>query len=305
MTLVATLVSNPAAPAVDAAAIAAAAAALPAPAAAVVLAPGVAADLAFEAEGREVATAGGATRAIEDTVRAALGSRPVDVFVQPADGRRKRLLVADMDSTLIGQECIDELAAELGLKPKIAAITERAMRGEIAFEPALRERVALLAGLDAGVVETVWRERIRATPGAATLAATMRAHGGYAAIVSGGFTVFTERVAAALGFDEHNANELIIEAGRLAGRVTEPILGQDAKRERLHALAARFGLSLSETLAVGDGANDLAMIRDAGLGVAYRAKPAVAAEADARVDHGDLTALLYFQGYRAEEFVGG
>jgi phosphoserine phosphatase len=306
MTFVATLVSNPAAPAVDDAAIAAAAAALPAPAAAVVLAPGVAADLAFEAEGA-VSGAGAAARvaihALEDAVRGALGGRPIDVFVQRVDGRRKRLLVADMDSTLIGQECIDELAAELGLKPRIAAITERAMRGEIAFEPALRERVALLAGLDAGVVETVFRERIVATPGAATLAATMRANGGYAAIVSGGFTVFTERVAAALGFDEHNANELIIEAGRLAGRVAEPILGQDAKRDRLHLLAARFGLSLSETLAVGDGANDLAMIRDAGLGVAYRAKPAVAAEAEARVDHGDLTALLYFQGYRGAEFV--
>ncbi|MFM9861058.1 phosphoserine phosphatase SerB [Pseudoxanthobacter sp. M-2] len=308
MTLVATLVSNPSAPAVDETVLAAARAALPVPAEATVLAPGVAADLVFAADGAAAAdgpAAGGAIRAIEDAVRAALRGRPIDVFVQRAAGRRKRLLVADMDSTLIGQECIDELAAELGLKPKIAAITERAMRGEIAFEPALRERVALLAGLDAGVVETVWRERIREMPGAATLAATMRANGGYAAIVSGGFTVFTERVAAALGFDEHNANELIIEAGRLAGRVTEPILGQDAKRERLHALAARFGLSLSETLAVGDGANDLAMIRDAGLGVAYRAKPAVAAEADARVDHGDLTALLYFQGYRAAEFAGG
>lgn len=308
MTLVATLVSNPAAPAVDEAALAAASAALPARSGATILAPGVAADLAFAADGAadgDGPAARGAIRAIEDAVRTALGSRPVDVFVQRADGRRKRLLVADMDSTLIGQECIDELADELGLKPRIAAITERAMRGEIAFEPALRERVALLAGLDAGVVETVFRERIVATPGAKTLAATMRAHGGYAAIVSGGFTVFTERVAATLGFDEHNANELIVEGGRLAGRVAEPILGQDAKRERLHALAARFGLSLSETLAVGDGANDLAMIRDAGLGVAFRAKPAVAAEADARVDHGDLTALLYFQGYRAAEFVGG
>jgi len=308
MTLVATLVSNPAAAAVDDAALAAARAVLPAFAEATVLAPGVAADLAFVADG--VAEADGpaardAVRALEDAVRAALGHRPVDVFVQRAEGRRKRLLVADMDSTLIGQECIDELAAELGLKPKIAAITERAMRGEIAFEPALRERVALLAGLDAGVVETVWRERIRATPGAATLVATMRANGGYAAIVSGGFTVFTERVAALLGFDEHNANVLVVADGRLAGHVTEPILGQDAKRERLHALAARLGLSLSETLAVGDGANDLAMIRDAGLGVAFRAKPAVAAEADARIDHGDLTALLYFQGYRLAQFAAG
>lgn len=305
MTLVATLVSNPAAPAVDDAALAAVRAALPAPAEATALAPGIAVDLAFAAADADAPADRGAIRAIEDAVRAALGRRPVDVFVQRADGRRKRLLVADMDSTLIGQECIDELAAELGLKPKIAAITERAMRGEIAFEPALRERVALLAGLDAGVVETVWRERIRATPGAATLVATMRANGGYAAIVSGGFTVFTERVAALLGFDEHNANVLVVADGRLAGHVTEPILGQDAKRERLHALAARFGLSLSETLAVGDGANDLAMIRDAGLGVAYRAKPAVAAEADARVDHGDLTALLYFQGYRLAEFAAG
>jgi phosphoserine phosphatase len=306
MNLVATLVSNPAAPAVDDAVLAAAAAALTAPAEAAVLAPGIAADLAFSDDGgtggEDAAVARAAMRAVEDAVRSALAGRPVDVFVQRAAGRRKRLLVADMDSTLIGQECIDELADELGLKPRIAAITERAMRGEIAFEPALRERVALLAGLDAGVVEKVFRERIRATPGAATLAATMRAHGGYAAIVSGGFTVFTERVAGALGFDEHNANELIVEAGRLAGRVAEPILGQDAKRQRLHALAARFGLSLSQTLAVGDGANDLAMIRDAGLGVAFRAKPAVAAEADARVDHGDLTALLYFQGYRMAEF---
>jgi len=270
---------------------------LPAPGETTELAPGIAADLATDAAGRT-------PRAIEDAVRAALAGQPVDVFVQPDAGRRKRLLVADMDSTLIGQECIDELAAELGLKPQIAAITERAMRGEIAFEPALRERVKLLAGLDAGVIDTVYRDRIRATPGAATLAATMRAHGGYAAIVSGGFTPFTERVAAALGFDEHNANTLIIEDGRLAGRVGEPILGQDAKRDRLHLLADKLGIGLAETLAVGDGANDLAMIRDAGLGVAFRAKPAVAAEADARVDHADLTALLYFQGYRRAEFAG-
>ncbi len=292
--LVATLVANPAAAALTPAAIAEAAAALPA-ATPATLAEGIAADLAF------TAPAAGC-KDFEAAVRAALGNRPVDVFVQPQAGRRKRLIVADMDSTLIGQECIDELAAELGLKEHIAAITERAMRGEIDFEPALRERVGLLAGLEAGIAEKVWRERITLTPGGRALVATMRANGGYAAVVSGGFTVFTAKVAAALGFDEHNANILLVEEGRLTGRVAEPILGREAKLARLETLIAEKGLSAADAIAVGDGANDLAMIRAAGLGVAFHAKPAVAAEATARIDHGDLSALLYFQGYRREDF---
>lgn len=295
MELVATLVSDPAAPAVDGPAIARARDALPA-ANLDVLAPGVAADLAFAEDA--------APGVIEARLRDALAGHAVDVFVQRPGARRKRLLLADMDSTLIGQECIDELAAELGIKDRIAAITERAMQGEIAFEPALRERVALLAGLDAGVVGKVWEERIRLTPGARALVATMRAAGAYTAVVSGGFTAFTEKVSAALGFDEHRANTLEIRDGLLAGTVSEPILGRDAKRQRLLDLAREHGLALAETLAVGDGANDLAMIREAGLGVAFRAKPAVAAEADARVEHGDLTALLYFQGFRRDAFAG-
>ncbi|MQT11298.1 phosphoserine phosphatase SerB [Segnochrobactrum spirostomi] len=294
--LVATLVADPALRGLEPALIERAAAAIGG-AEIDVLAPGTAADLLYE-KPRDAA------RADEAAIRDALGGAPIDVFVQPRAGRRKRLLIADMDSTLIGQECIDELAAELGLKDRIAAITERAMRGEIAFEPALRERVGLLAGLDAGVTEKVWRERISLNAGGHTLVATMRAHGAYTAVVSGGFTVFTTKVAAALGFDEHNANILEIADGRLAGTVSEPILGREAKLKRLEDLIAEKGLVASETLAVGDGANDLAMIRHAGLGVAYRAKPAVAAEADARVDHADLTALLYFQGYRAADFHG-
>jgi phosphoserine phosphatase len=297
MDLVATLVSNPDRPALDAGAIARARAALPA-ATVDTLDLGVAADLFFTGDAAEA-------RATEERLRAALAGLSLDVFVQRAASRRKRLLLADMDSTLIGQECIDELAAELGIKPHIAAITERAMRGEIAFEPALRERVALLEGLDASVIDKVWSERIRLTPGGRALVATMRARGAYTAVISGGFTVFTAKVAAALGFDEHRANTLVVRAGRLAGAVAEPILGKDGKRQRLHDLAREHGLALADTLVVGDGANDLAMIRDAGLGVAYHAKPAVAAEADARVEHGDLTALLYFQGYHRAEFAAG
>lgn len=292
--LVATLVADPAVLSLDPPLIERAATAIGG-AAVDVLAPGTAADLLYD-------NTAAAARADEAAIRDALAGAPVDVFVQPRAGRRKRLLIADMDSTLIGQECIDELAAELGLKERIAAITERAMRGEIAFEPALRERVGLLAGLEAGVTEKVWRERISLNAGARTLVATMRAHGAYTAVVSGGFTVFTAKVAGALGFDEHNANILEIADGRLAGTVAEPILGREAKLKRLEDLIAEKGLVAAETLAVGDGANDLAMIRHAGLGVAYRAKPAVAAEADARVDHADLTALLYFQGYRAIDF---
>lgn len=236
--------------------------------------------------------------------RASVGTRPVDVALVSSDGRRKRLLVADMDSTIIQQECIDEMADMMGLKPRIAAITERAMRGELDFAAALRERVGLLAGLAESELARVFAERIQVMPGARTLVATMRASGAYTALVSGGFTYFTSRVASAVGFDMNSANRLIIEKGRLTGEVEEPILGREAKLETLSALAAERGIAAGLTLAVGDGANDLAMIRAAGLGVAYRAKPIVAAEAAAQINHTDLTALLYLQGYRRDEFVG-
>ena len=218
--------------------------------------------------------------------------------------RRKRLFLADMDSTMIGQECIDELADHVGLKAHVAAITERAMRGEIEFEPALRERVALLKGLAASVVDDVIASRIMLTPGGRTLVATMRANGAHTCLVSGGFTLFTNRIAAMIGFDEDRANALV-DSGRpgLPARSTEPILGSDAKLATLRELRSRFGLKHEETMAVGDGANDLPMIEDAGLGVAYHGKPVVAQAAHARIDHGDLTALLYAQGYRREEFV--
>ncbi|WP_407050371.1 phosphoserine phosphatase SerB [Methyloraptor flagellatus] len=296
MSHVATLVSAPATEAVTAAVVAAARSALPGLEAEVVLAPGIAVDLAFMPE------AGDDTRALTERVRAAIGAAPVDVVVQPIAHRAKGLLIADMDSTMIGQECIDELAAEVGLKDLIAGITERAMRGEIAFEPALRERVGLLKGLAIDVVDKVIDERIRLTPGARELVMTMRANGAYTALVSGGFTVFTSQIARTLGFHENRANILLEEGGRLAGLVAEPILGQDAKRASLIELAETQKVPMAATLAVGDGANDLAMIREAGLGVAYHAKPKVAAEAAARIDHGDLTALLYIQGYERDDF---
>jgi phosphoserine phosphatase len=229
----------------------------------------------------------------------------VDLVVQPAEPRWKRLFVADMDSTIIGQECIDELADYVGKKDYVAAITERAMRGEIAFAPALRERVALLKGLPRAIISEVIQKRITLTPGGRTLLATMRAHGAHTCLVSGGFTAFTETIAAMIGFHESRGNILRVGAdGRLSGEVEEPILGADAKRAALHELRLRLGLKPEETLVAGDGANDLAMISEAGLGVAYHAKPKVAAAAAARVDHGDLTALLYAQGYHRDEFAG-
>lgn len=228
----------------------------------------------------------------------------VDLVAQPAEGRRKRMLIADMDSTMIGQECIDELADELGVGPRVAEITARAMNGELEFEEALRERVGLLSGLDAGVIDKVLAERITYTPGGHALIATMRAHGGYAILVSGGFTNFASKVAADLGFDEHQANTLLIEQGRLTGQVAEPILGRDAKVAALKAVSARLGIGYEAVMAVGDGANDLGMLGLAGAGVALHAKPAVAAECDIRINHGDLTALLYIQGYAQDVFAG-
>lgn len=241
-------------------------------------------------------------RGIEVQLRHILSPRPIDVAVVPAANRRKKLLLADMDSTIIQQEVVDELAAVAGIGEAISAITARAMRGDIEFEPALRERVALLAGLPATAIDEVIRERITFAPGGRTLVATMKAHGAFTAIVSGGFTPFTGHVAAALGFDRHEANELVIENGRLAGRVVEPVLGKTAKVEALRRLASKLGIELDDVIAVGDGANDIPMLRLAGLGVALHAKPAVRQAAPIRIDHADLAALLYLQGYRKDEF---
>ena len=235
-------------------------------------------------------------------VKQAVGEAPVDLCVQPALQRRKRLLIADMDSTIIGCECLDELADFAGVKAEVSAITERAMRGEIGFEGALRERVGMLKGLPIRALEQCYAERVRLNPGARALVTTMALHGARCALVSGGFSFFTARVAAAAGFHSDRANTLIERDGVLTGEVGDPILGREAKLAALNEDAASLGVGLADTLAIGDGANDLAMINAAGLGVAYRAKPLVAAEADARIDHADLTALLYFQGYRADQF---
>jgi phosphoserine phosphatase len=297
MSHIATLISNPAKPVVTGPVIDAARILLPVAGGPVMLAEGVACDLPFEF------APSGDLRALLDSLRAAIEPAAVDVVLQPAAHRRKKLFVADMDSTMIEQECIDELADFAGLKTHVAAITERAMRGEIEFERALRERVALLKGLPVSVIDEVIEKRIRLMPGARALVTTMRKHGAYTCLVSGGFTLFTNRIAAMIGFDENRANKLVIENGKLAGRVEEPILGRKAKLEALKELTARLKLDPADTLAAGDGANDIPMIEAAGLGVAYRAKPAVAAAAQARIDHGDLTALLYLQGYRREEFV--
>lgn len=253
------------------------------------LAPGVACDIGFDALAPEQA---------EAAARQALGSLPVDVIAQPLTHRRKRLLVADMESTIIRQEMLDELGDYVGKKDHIAAITARAMNGEIDFKAALRERVALLKDLPASVLDEVWG-RAEPMPGAAALVATMRANGAVCVLVSGGFRTFTARVRSLLGFDDDQGNDLEIADGRLTGRPVEPILDRDAKLEALLRYAGTRRVPVAETLAVGDGANDLPMLLAAGLGVAYRAKPSVAAEARARLDHADLTGLLYAQGYRA------
>jgi phosphoserine phosphatase len=298
MTHVATLISNPAAPALDDTVVALARAALPAAKDPIWLDPGIAADIPFTP-----ATAND-QRALAEQARTVLAGRPVDVVVQPLACRRKWLFLADMDSTMIGQECIDELADYAGLKAHVAAITERAMRGEIAFEPALRERVALFKGLPQTVAGEVIEKRIVLTPGGKTLVATMRAHGAYTCLVSGGFTLFTQTIGAMIGFDEDRSNILLVDGdASLSGLVAEPILGKEAKLDTLRELQKRLGLAPEETLAIGDGANDIPMIEAAGLGVAYHGKPAVAEAAAARIDHGDLTALLYAQGYPRAAFV--
>ncbi|MDP2213042.1 phosphoserine phosphatase SerB [Phenylobacterium sp.] len=257
------------------------------------LGPG-AVDLSVEAE---------ALAPVRAAVADALSDLPVDACVQPWEGRRKRLLIADMDSTIIGCECIDELADFAGVKAKVSEITERAMRGELDFEAALRERVAMLKGLPLSDLQLAYDERVVLNPGARTLVRTMAAGGARCVLVSGGFTFFTSRVAQAAGFHAQRANTLIEDGEVLAGEVGVPILGREAKLTALREEAAAIGAELTATLAVGDGANDLAMIEAAGLGVAYRAKPVVAAQAHAKVDHADLTALLYFQGYAATDFV--
>ncbi len=236
------------------------------------------------------------------TLRSLVAAAPLDVAVVDTSTRRKSILIADMDSTMIDQECIDELADVIGIKAHVAAITARAMNGEIAFEPALRERVALLRDLDAAVIDKVIAERITLSSGARELVATMNANGAATALVSGGFESFTNRVAEKLGFHEHRANTLLVANGKLTGQVAEPILGKEAKADALRDLVNRKGVTANDVIAVGDGANDLDMIRIAGMGVALHAKPAVAAEAGIRIDHGDLTALLYLQGYRKDEF---
>ncbi len=226
----------------------------------------------------------------------------IDLAVQAAEGRRKRMLLADMDSTMIGQECIDELADEAGVGAYVAGITARAMNGELEFEEALRERVALLKGLDESVIAKVLAARITFTPGGRELISTMKRNGGHAALVSGGFTAFTTHVAQALGFDEHRANTLQIADGKLTGTVADPILGREAKVAALDEISARLGISPAEVMAVGDGANDLGMLGRAGAGVALHAKPSVAAQCALRINHGDLSALLYLQGYHLGEF---
>ncbi|CAN7446714.1 phosphoserine phosphatase SerB [Pararhizobium sp. LjRoot238] len=294
MAFVATLVANPSNPVLTPALAEEAAAAVDA-SGLYWLADGIACDIALKD--------GANPEWQEALLRGVVDDAPVDVVVQDAETRRKKLLIADMDSTMIGQECIDELAAAVGLKDKVAAITARAMNGEIAFEPALIERVALLKGLPVTVIGDVITKRITLTPGGKELIATMKAKGYYTALVSGGFTVFTGPIAEILGFDENRANILLEEGGYLTGTVAEPILGKQAKVDALLDISTRLGISTAEALAVGDGANDLGMLHLAGSGVALHAKPVVSSQVKIRIDHADLTSLLYIQGYRKTDFV--
>ncbi|HTI85838.1 MAG TPA: phosphoserine phosphatase SerB [Alphaproteobacteria bacterium] len=256
------------------------------------LAPSRACDIAFD----------GDPEAVAKRAHAALDDQPVDVNVVPAEGRRKKMLVADMESTIIENEMLDELADFVGARDRVADITRRAMNGELDFAAAVRERVVLLRGLPESVLNAAM-QRVRIMPGAPQLVATMRAHGAYTALVSGGFTWFTGRIKERLGFDTHQANELVVLGGHLMGRVAEPILGREAKEAALRKLAGNRGLTPEDAVTVGDGANDLPMLKAAGLGVAFHAKPAVAAAAKIRIIHGDLRSLLYLQGYRDDEIV--
>ena len=259
------------------------------------LADGIACDIALP-DGCDLEEANAAILAV-------IGDLPIDLAIQEAETRRKKLLIADMDSTMIEQECIDELAAEVGLKEKVAEITARAMNGELDFEFALRERVGLLKGLSLSVVDDVIKNRITLMSGGKTLVATMKKHGGYCALVSGGFTVFTGPISKEIGFDEHRSNLLLEEDGILTGQVGDPILGKQAKVDALNEISDKLGITPDDAIAVGDGANDLGMLQLAGSGVALHAKPTVAAQAKIKMDHADLTALLYLQGYRKSDFV--
>lgn len=294
---VATLISSRSMPSVSDALVSIAMQELPKGRRSVVLEPQVAADLYFDAENDAEADS------FHAAILSALKGSPIDIIVQRVARRQKKLLIADMDSTMIMQECIDELADFVGLKNQVAMITERAMRGELPFEPALKERVALLKGLDISVIDEIISDRITLTPGAHTLVQTMRAKGAYTALVSGGFTLFTGPIASKIGFHENRANRLVIDDNKLTGYVVEPILGKQAKRDALIELRETFSLIRSDTLAIGDGANDLDMIKEAGLGVAFHAKPAVSAAASAWLDHSDLTALLHAQGYPMDNWV--
>lgn len=294
MPLMATLIANPAAPSLTPSLGIKASAAVNATGL-YWLADGIACDITLKDGNNLEEAKAELTRAID--------GEAIDIVIQNQDTRRKKVLIADMDSTMIQQECIDELAEEAGLRDKVAAITARAMNGEIEFEPALRERVALLKGLPYSVIDKVIASRITLMPGGPELVRTMKKYGAYTALVSGGFTVFTQRIADMIGFNENRANILIDNGETLTGEVKEPIVGGAAKVAALNGICERFGLSTDEAIAVGDGANDLGMLQLAGTGVALHAKPLVAEQAKVRIDHGDLTALLYIQGYRKADFV--
>ncbi len=301
MPFVATLISDPAKPAVGRGVIAQAREALASVGARIDavawLDAEIAADLFFDAPDD-------VPRPAAERLRTTLADEGIDVVVQRSEDRRKKLLLADMDSTMVGQECIDELADLAGVKAQVASITERAMRGEIEFAGALRERVGLLKGLATAAIAEVIKCRIRLNSGASTLVATMRSHGAYTCLVTGGFTVFSEPVAGLIGFHETHANRLRVDAQqRLTGEVEEPIFARESKLATLINLRERLHLRADQTLAVGDGANDIPMLQEAGLGIAYHAKPKVAGAIAARIDHGDLTAVLYAQGYSRKEFV--
>jgi phosphoserine phosphatase len=297
MDSVLTVIGDPASSAVDQVLVEAAGAALAEAGARVAapdwLAPGIACDLPFD---------GLTDTRAEDAARDRLDGAPLDLAAQPTAGRRKGLLVADMESTIIGQELMDELAEAAGVHDRIATITARSMAGEIDFATSFYERVGLLAGLTAGALAQV-AECITLNPGARTLIRTLRAGGAHTALVTGGFTCFAEAVARDCGFDEMRGNELLIDGGRLSGAAREPILGPKGKLTALTELAERYGLTMAATAAIGDGANDLDMVRAAGMGVAYRGKPVLRQAARFRIDYGDLTALLYLQGYRQDEFI--